>query len=361
MPARHLARCMDLVFPTSFDDLFAVFRRLEQGAVAALMPPDQSGLSELSSAEIPSQGWLGVCSSGSTGRPKLIWKHWASLCSDILRSGHISGWTWSSPFYPYSFAGVQVALHAWMNHGRVLLLGSDWPQNWDRLNQSRPEALSCTPTFLDLLVQNERGSQLWSPRQITLGGEPLRAGVGDRFRRRFPTTRASVIYATAEHGVILKTNRLDGWYETWRLTERFTQWRVVEQALELRVEEAWKPTGDLVDISGDLLRIVGRADRVANVGGAKVSLDLIEEKAEQVAGIRQALATAEANSITGQIVSLHYEVAKGFDPSTVTSELQNRLRASLSKEAWPRRWNLTDLGLGANAKRLNQRMPAGDI
>jgi acyl-coenzyme A synthetase/AMP-(fatty) acid ligase len=77
----------------------------------------------------------------------------------------------------------------------------------------------------------------------------------------------------------------------------------------------------------------------------------VSDLAEAVPGVRRALAVAEPNLITGQIVCLKYAVDPDFDEREVTSSLKRYLQNNLQKEAWPRRWDLDPLKPVQNAKR----------
>jgi long-chain acyl-CoA synthetase len=299
-----------------------------------------------------SQPRLGLSSSGSTGEPKLIWRAWTDLFSEISVAALWNGWTWASPYDPNTFAGVQIALQAWANEGEVISLKGNCDAAWDLLHKNHTEALACTPTFADLLIQSEiQPKSRWQPKQITLGGEVLRHGLGNRLRNRFPSTRFTVIYATTELGIILKTHRLDGWYELNWLEDHSICRRINGETLEIQKGEGWRTTGDKVEIKGDLIRVVGRADAIANVAGTKVNLAEISDLAEAVPGVRRALAVAEPSLITGEIVCLRYAVDPDFDECEVTRSLKLYLQNNLQKEAWPRRWDLDPLQPVRNAKR----------
>jgi acyl-CoA synthetase (AMP-forming)/AMP-acid ligase II len=257
-----------------------------------------------------------------------------------------------SPFHPTSFAGVQVALQAWRGRGGVGSLGPDWDAAWTSLAAVRCDAISATPTYLDLLLQNEPpGTAATDPRQITLGGEVLRPALGERLRRRFPATAFTAIYASAEFGVLLKTHRLDGWYETGALSHRGLEWRVRDGVLEVAAGGTWRATGDLVETNGALVRVVGRGDRVANVAGTKVNLDEVARRAEEAPGVRRAQAHAAPNPVAGQVVALRFACEPGSDPAVVRAGLESHLRLVLEKPAWPRIWQADELLPGRNAKR----------
>lgn len=97
--------------------------------------------------------------------------------------------------------------------------------------------------------------------------------------------------------------------------------------------------------------MIGRADNVANVAGTKVSLGDVTSLAEQVPGVRRAIAVAEPNGVTGQIVCLRYALDHLVDESATTARLEQHLRNHLPKEAWPRRWVLDAVAPATNGKR----------
>ncbi|MBK9137240.1 MAG: acyl--CoA ligase [Verrucomicrobia bacterium] len=379
------------VRPSQLEDLAGVFDQMEAGGTnVALLPAlGDRAVPRLEEAALPEEpsGWLAVTSSGSTGVPKVVWRRWTDLRVGLSHRPEIRGWCWAAPYAPWTFAGVQVALQAWLVAGRVVSLPHDWTEAWRKLEQTRPDAVSATPTYLDLLLQEEAlpafsdthqrqqskeapkgfpqaagSSEMsaetagfrrgWSPRQITLGGEPLRPGVGQRLAARFPTARFTVVYAAAEFGVIATTHRMDGWYELAALDGRFPGgWRQEDGVLELQRGGDWRSTGDLVEVAGDLFRVIGRADGVANVAGTKVNLAQVAAVAEEVPGVLRAVAVAEPNSVTGQVVCLRYAPAPGLDSSKLANALEAHLRAQLPKAAWPRKWVVDQVAPVHNAKR----------
>jgi long-chain acyl-CoA synthetase len=347
--------------PTDLQSLFAAFVLLENGTSVCLVPisliPHPLSFSPQLSALPPElttkfSPFLGLYSSGSTGNPKLSWRRWAQLKSEARLNPEAAHWNWASPFAPCSFAGVQVALQAWASHGRMISISVNSHDAWKTLIDHNVHALSCTPTFLDLLLQSNPVPHDWNPAQITLGGEPLRQVSGNRFQKAFPKSRFTIIYASAEFGILLKTHRLDGWYELSSIEKRYPRWRVVNDELHLCQGGAWQSTGDLVELKGDVIRVIGRADAVANVAGSKVSLDEVSSAAEEVPGVRVALAFAEPNSITGQIVALRFTPEDGFTHREIQDRLEAHLRQRLPREAWPRRWEIGSINFGPNAKRV---------
>ena len=60
---------------------------------------------------------------------------------------------------------------------------------------------------------------------------------------------------------------------------------------------------------------------------------------------------AEANPVTGEVVSLHYALSEGSELATTQERLAEALRKQLPKAAWPRRWVCGEVGPGLNGKR----------
>lgn len=346
-----LVRC-NVVHPQVFSDLSPVFPAVAAGKSIALLPPHptQVSIAPPDTSRVPH---LGVTSSGSSGTPKLIWRDWSELLRNTRTTGSAVTLKWGSPYKPETFAGCQVALQAWVNGTTAVSLSPQSAGAWAEIRRDAITALSCTPTYLYLLLLADELPS-WEPAQITLGGEPLSTAQGTLFIKRFPSTRFTVTYASAEHGLLLKTSRTDGWFETSFLDEH-QEWKIENGELQLRVAEKWISTRDRVELKGSLLRILGRADAVANIAGQKYSLALVARAAENCEGVVHARAGTEQNPVTGEIVTLSLTLLPSLDErqqSEVLSQVQTSLRAQLPKGAWPRRWVVEQPGLGKNSKEL---------
>jgi acyl-CoA synthetase (AMP-forming)/AMP-acid ligase II len=335
----------------TFADFQEVFQTLERGVSVELSAGERPVVRR---SEGAAEACIGVWSSGTTGEPRCSWHPWVSLKTHARTNEAWAGWTWATPFRPDSFAGLQVALQAWATSGQCLPLDGTWEEVWLVLGTRQPEALCCTPTFLELLLLSESEAEpaasRWEPQQVTLGGEPLRERTGRQAAKRFPNARFTAIYAAAEFGVIARTHRTDGRMEQAAFGREGIDWRVREDVLEVMRSGNWRSTGDRVLLEGDGLRILGRAGAIANVGGTKVRLLDVACAAETVPGVFQAQALAEPNPVTGQTVLLRFAVEPDVDPERVLVQLQEVLRKQLPKPAWPRRWEHVEAVIGANGK-----------
>ena len=297
---------------------------------------DSSLKTKQTSAPFP--GAIGVYSSGSTGKPKLFWKDIDRLQKDCIKHPKHEACTWATCFYPSSFAGAQVAVQAVASGGSVLPLSKKWAINHQLLLQSKPEILTATPTFLAWFAHTLKDSPIrqWQPQQITLGGEPIRPTTAAILRDNFPSSRVTLIYASAELGIIAKSHRADGWFPFHSLEKRFDGWRLQDGELQLLRNKSWIQTGDHCEIEKDYFRITGRMDRVINVGGFKVSLDDIETKAEAFPEVARALAFAKENPLTGHVVALILEPSTPLRNQSLLDKILHSMHEQLPKPAWPR-------------------------
>ena len=68
-------------------------------------------------------------------------------------------------------------------------------------------------------------------------------------------------------------------------------------------DEGYFDTGDVVEVDGEWLRILGRASEVINVGGSKVFPAEVESVLLTLDNVEDAVVYAEPNPLTGQTVA----------------------------------------------------------
>jgi acyl-CoA synthetase (AMP-forming)/AMP-acid ligase II len=67
--------------------------------------------------------------------------------------------------------------------------------------------------------------------------------------------------------------------------------------------EGWMNTGDMVEVEGEYIRILGRKSEIINVGGQKVYPAEVESTLLQMDNVRDAVVFGEQNPIMGNIVT----------------------------------------------------------
>ena len=113
--------------------------------------------------------------------------------------------------------------------------------------------------------------------------------------------------------------------------------------------DAWRPTGDLVELDGDRIHFLGRTSEIINVGGVKVHPLQVEERVSSVDGVGLARIYGRPNPMTGQIVALEVVAVPGADQATVDAEIRAAC-ADLPSAARPRSIRFVDQVAMAGSK-----------
>lgn len=345
---------------SAFDHTLVVTDRALDLEVATLAPADLASGPKM--AGWPDRGGpspVMILTTGTTGRPKGARHDWRRLIAGGSRWTSPPDSRWLVAYNLNQFAGYQVLVHG-IASGATLV----FPQH----NQPR-EALramvahgvthaSATPTFWRfVLALLHPGDPLPPLAQITLGGESVPGDLLEELRDRFPEARVSQVYASTEFGSGAAANDAENGLPLSVLDrgpDADVQMRIVDGELHVRSRvgmlgyygmpddgEAWRPTGDMVEIRGDRIHFVGRSVEIINVGGVKVHPLVIEEKAMGVPGVRLAHARGRANPVAGQIVQLDVVADDGAN----LEELESMIRAAcddLPPAAHPRRIRFVD-------------------
>lgn len=267
--------------------------------------------------ELRSPGLI-LFSSGSTGKSKAA-VHNLSKVLEKFRVSRPPLRTLSFLLYDH-MGGLNTMLHTLSNGGCLVTVQDRSPQNVLRaVERHKVELLPASPTFLNLMLLSEgyKKHDLGSLRIISYGTEPMPQSTLDRLNDVFPEIRLQQTYGLSELGVTRSKSR-DSRSLWFRIGGEGFQTRVVNGMLEIKAESAmlgylnapspftqdgWFPTGDVVEVEGDYLRILGRKSEFINVGGEKVFPTEVESVLQSMEGVEEAVVTGRKNPITGQIVS----------------------------------------------------------
>jgi acyl-CoA synthetase (AMP-forming)/AMP-acid ligase II len=66
--------------------------------------------------------------------------------------------------------------------------------------------------------------------------------------------------------------------------------------------DGWLRTGDLVEVDGEYIRVLGRQSEIINVGGEKVYPAEVESVLQSMVGVEDVTVCGEANVLVGKIV-----------------------------------------------------------
>ena len=101
-------------------------------------------------------------------------------------------------------------------------------------------------------------------------------------------------------------------------------------------------TGDLVEQRGDLVRFLGRASEILNVGGQKVFPAEVEDVLIAAPMVADATVFAVPHPLIGQAVCARVSLMAPEDPDAAASRLRAHCREHLAKFKIPMRFEIVD-------------------
>ena len=179
--------------------------------------------------------------------------------------------------------------------------------------------LPSSPTFLNLILisQEYKNYDLSSLRMITYGTETMPQSLLLKLKEVFPKVKFLQTFGTSETGISTTSSKSSNSL-FMKLEDINGEYKIVENELWLRsktqvlgylnasmdsfTSDGWFKTGDLVEVDGEYIKIIGRAKEIINVGGQKVLPSEIESIILEMEEIGDCMVYAEQNAITGQTV-----------------------------------------------------------
>ncbi len=179
--------------------------------------------------------------------------------------------------------------------------------------------LPSSPTFLNLILisQEYKNYDLSSLRMITYGTETMPQSLLLKLKEVFPKVKFLQTFGTSETGISTTSSKSSNSL-FMKLEDINGEYKIVENELWLRsktqvlgylnasmdsfTSDGWFKTGDLVEVDGEYIKIIGRAKEVINVGGQKVLPAEVESVILSIEEISDCMVYAEQNAITGQTV-----------------------------------------------------------
>lgn len=179
--------------------------------------------------------------------------------------------------------------------------------------------LPSSPTFLNLILISEeyKNYDLSSLRMITYGTETMPQSLLLKLKEVFPKVKFLQTFGTSETGISTTSSKSSNSL-FMKLEDINGEYKIVENELWLRsktqvlgylnasmdsfTSDGWFKTGDLVEVDGEHIKIIGRAKEVINVGGQKVLPAEVESIILEMEEISDCMVYAEQNAITGQTV-----------------------------------------------------------
>ena len=215
--------------------------------------------------------------------------------------------------------GVNTLFYTLSNAGAVVVSEGRTPrQVCEAIATHHVELLPTSPTFLNLLLLSEEQQRhdLSSLKLITYGTEPMPAHTLQKVHALFPEVKLLQTYGLSELGILRSQSRESG--SLWmRVGGEGFETKIVDGRLFIRASSAmlgylnapnpfdadgYFDTGDLAEVDGEWIRILGRKSEIINVGGNKVFPLEVENALLALANVEDVAVHGEPNPITGQVV-----------------------------------------------------------
>jgi len=308
---------------------------------------------------------LVLFTTGTTGRPKAI-LHDMSHFLRRYRTPRPALRTLGFLQFDH-IGGINTLLHTIFNLGTIVSPRSRAISDvLEAIASHEVQVLPTTPTFLRLMLLSDCIPTLIpkSLEVITYGTERMDSSTLQIIADLLPDIDLRQTYGMSELGILrVKSKSRDSLF--MKVGGEGVETRVVDDVLEIRSDsrmvgylnaddpfsaDGWYRTGDVVETSGEYLKMIGRVGDVINVGGLKFMASDVERVIMEIPSVEFVKVTAKENPITGQHVEADIQLQSSSELDE--SSLRDLLRLQLPKHMMPRRLVIKSLDFSHRHKRL---------
>jgi acyl-CoA synthetase (AMP-forming)/AMP-acid ligase II len=332
------------------------FLSSEEGTFSTVSaePPQNGLIREVIARDHPG---LVLFSSGSTGKSKATLHDFvpllekfkvprkASVTLTFLLLDHIGG--------------INTVFFVLSNGGTLVTVDSRSADEICRaIETHRVELLPTSPTFLNLLLLSEAYCRhdLSSLTRITYGTEVMPPSTLRRIHELLPHAELLQTYGMSEIGILRSKSRSSD--SLWvKIGGEGFETKIEDGTLWIRAKSAmlgylnapspfdadgWLNTGDMVEVDGEYLRILGRKSELINVGGLKVYPAEVEDVLAQMPNVKDVAVAGEANQLTGQIVVARVNLVAPEAAADLKRRMREFCRKRLASYKIPARIEITE-------------------
>jgi acyl-CoA synthetase (AMP-forming)/AMP-acid ligase II len=311
-------------------------------------------------AEPPAERPLLVLTTGTTGEPRGVRHDWNRILRAVARIRPAPGTRWLLAYGMQQFGGLQILIHVTAAGATLVAPFPRRPrEGLAAMREHGVTHASGTPTFWRFLLAELRadGGEAPGLRQITLGGEAVPDPLLAELKATFPEARISQIYGANEFGQNISVRDREVGLPAAVLEDEDADvaFKIVDGELWVRSRvgmlgyygqepvdaDAWRPTGDLVEVVGERILFRGRSSDVINVGGVKVHPLPIEERILALPGVALARVFGRPNKLTGAIAAAEVVAAEGTDQEELEEAIRDAC-ADLPAASRPRSIKFVD-------------------
>lgn len=306
---------------------------------------------------------LVLFSTGTTGRPKAI-LHDMSAFLTRFETPRPTLRTMAFLLFDH-IGGINTLFHTMFNGGIVVSPGDRSISGvLGACRDHAVEVLPTTPTFLRMMLMSGLVRDIVPDtlKIVSYGTERMDQVTLSLLCEQLPWVDFRQTFGMSELGILrvksrardslfmkiggegVKTRISDGVLEIWSPT-RMMGYLNAESPFDA---EGWYRTGDLVEVEGEFVRVVGRDSEVINVGGLKFMASEVERVVLEYPGVSLVSVVGKSNPVTGEHVELLVQPVAGvFDEQGLRAFLEQRL----PKHMLPRRVATGTVHVGHRFKR----------
>ena len=331
--------CADCIFRFQEDDTWT-FDRLPHIEKNALL---------VKFAERGHPGLI-VFSSGSSGLPKGI----VQDCENVMKKfiAERKGWKTVLFLLMDHFGGFNTLMSSFAYGGMGVCLKDRMPETvCQAIAASRADLLPTTPTFINFLIASKcyNTYDLSSVEMISYGTEVMASATLKKVHEIFPNAQVKQTYGLSELGVLRSKSESDE--SVWvKIGGDGFEVKIADGTLWIRSEanmvgylnapdpfdaEGWMNTGDLVEVKGEYMRILGRKSDMINVGGQKVFPVEVENVLLEDENVAEVSVFGKAHPVMGNVVHAKITLLEPEDQEQLVIRLRKLCLAKLSKYKVP--------------------------
>ena len=297
--------------------------------------------------------WL-LLTSGTSGIPKIVQHSLASLTAAITIGRSENPPIWSTFYDIRRYGGLQIFLRAMLGGGSMVLSDPHEPAAdfLQRLADRRVTHISGTPSHWRRAIMSANALAI-SPAYVRMSGEIADQKIIDALRDVYPGAVVSHAFASTEAGVgfavddgregfpaaFAETTNMKIADSTLRIRSSGAALRYIgSDAPQLRDQDGFVDTGDVVERRDDRYVFVGRRGGIINIGGNKVHPEEVEALINRHGAVRMSLVKARKSAVIGAIIVAEIVLSEdsvGGDEAQLMSNIMTFCRNSLPAHKVP--------------------------
>lgn len=321
--------------------------------------------------EVTSKGDTGVVlfSSGTTGKPKVMIQNFSKLIKSIHKPRRQKSLVFILLLMFDHIGGINTLLNCLIS-GTPFVIPKDRNPSTiiDLINKHKVHVLPTSPTFLNLMLMDERFSsiKLSSLKLVTYGTERMPEALLAKVNKFIPKVKLLQTFGTSETGILTTKSKSSSSLFFKIIDDKKTH-KIVEGELYLRSKtqikgylnhnndnfrnDGWYATGDLVEEDDKgYIKIIGRKNSVINVGGLKVLPKEVEDVINAVEGVNESSVFGEKNNLVGNIVCVKVFTLLE-DHKILRSKIKSTCRQNLDNYKMPVKFYFETLAMNQRGKK----------